>query len=420
VEGVAMTLATKRVNEDLFSGVITDVDPNIMNADDNRKTIDRIVIHHNAGTSDEGARRTWYVSTGVGTSANYQVTPTKIWGCVGEESVAYHAGKYSMNQRSIGIEHLNSTGAPSWLIAEETYKNSAKLIADICERYNIPIDRKHIIKHSEVYATACPGGIDIDKLIRMAKEIKSPTKAVKPTATLKITNVDFNKGEFKVVLSNINSPSGISKVEFPTWTSQNDQDDIKWYEGAKEGNNYVKYIKIADHKNERGVYIVHAYITTSNGERFGVGAYDMYLHSNVSGTLEITNPNYDAGTFDVVLKNPVSNNGIVSVQFPTWTDDKDQDDIKWYKGVKQADGSYKYTVKTSDHNKQTGKYHVHAYIELKNNQIVGVGGGTIDFVKPQVKPTTPKDEIIIAVKEDTSVKTVVLTEQQFNELKNKQ
>ena len=167
-----MAIATKRVNGDLFSGVITDVDPNIMNADNNRTTIDRIVIHHNAGTSDEGARRTWYVSTGVGTSAHYQVTPNKIWGCIGEESVAYHAGKYSMNQRSIGIEHLNSTGAPSWLIAEETYNNSAKLIADICERYNIPIDRKHIIKHSEVYATACPGGIDIDKLIRMAKEIK--------------------------------------------------------------------------------------------------------------------------------------------------------------------------------------------------------------------------------------------------------
>lgn len=51
-----------------------------------------------------------------------------------------------------------------------------------------------------------------------------------------ITKKIFKNGEFKVVLSNINSPSGISKVEFPTWTNENGQDDIKWYQGAKEGN----------------------------------------------------------------------------------------------------------------------------------------------------------------------------------------
>ncbi|MBF0699418.1 N-acetylmuramoyl-L-alanine amidase [Streptococcus danieliae] len=163
----------KKVGEDLFSGLITDIDPNLMYAGGTRAKIDRIVIHHNAGTSDENARRTWYVSSGNETSAHYQVTPDKIWGCVGENFPAWHAGNAEMNARSIGIEHLNSTGAPGWQIAEETYKNSAKLIADICRRYSIPIDRLHIIMHREVVATACPGGIDIDKLIRMAQEVAS-------------------------------------------------------------------------------------------------------------------------------------------------------------------------------------------------------------------------------------------------------
>lgn len=195
--GGSTSMSTKRINGDLYSGVITDADPNIMNSDNNRVKIDRIVIHHNAGTNDENARRTWYTSTGIGTSAHYQVTPTKIWGCVGEESVAYHAGNYAMNQRSIGIEHLNSTGAPTWLIAEETYKNSAKLIADICKRYNIPLDRRHIIGHREVSATACPGGINIDKLISMAKAINEPQKQPQPTPT-KPTN---STKEFKVKVS---------------------------------------------------------------------------------------------------------------------------------------------------------------------------------------------------------------------------
>lgn len=163
--------ATKRVNGDLFSGLITDVDEEIMNSDQNRLDIDTIVIHHNGGLSDEGARSTWYVSTGQGTSAHYQVTPDKIWGCVGEESVAYHAGNYEVNQRSIGIEHLNNRGEPDWTIAEETYRNSARLIADICNRYNLPINRETIHPHQEFTATDCPGGIDIDRLIQMVLEL---------------------------------------------------------------------------------------------------------------------------------------------------------------------------------------------------------------------------------------------------------
>lgn len=150
-----VAVPAKNINGEIYSGLITGVDPNAMNSDSNRTKIDRIVIHHNATTNDAVARHTWYVSSGHGTSAHYQVTPDKIWGCVGENYVAYHAGNYPMNQRSIGIEHLNNTGAPTWTIAEETYRNSAKLIRDICERYNIPIDRQHILKHGEVSSTAC-------------------------------------------------------------------------------------------------------------------------------------------------------------------------------------------------------------------------------------------------------------------------
>lgn len=76
-----------------------------------------------------------------------------------------------MNQRSIGIEHDATT---EHVASEETYKTSAELIADICRRYAIPLDREHIIKHSEVKATQCPGTLDIDRLIRMATEVLAP------------------------------------------------------------------------------------------------------------------------------------------------------------------------------------------------------------------------------------------------------
>jgi hypothetical protein len=45
-------------------------------------------------------------------------------------------------------------------------------VADICQRYNIPIDRQHIIKHSETpYATFCCGNLRIDWIVARAREI---------------------------------------------------------------------------------------------------------------------------------------------------------------------------------------------------------------------------------------------------------
>lgn len=135
--------------------------------------IDRIVIHHNASTADviPGVWQTRQAS------AHYQVTPNAIRQCVDEGNTAWHAGNWAMNLRSIGIEHLNSTGAPSWQVSPKTIERSAQLVADICNRYDISIDREHIIKHSEVpRATSCPGGLDIDKLVARARELAGQTE----------------------------------------------------------------------------------------------------------------------------------------------------------------------------------------------------------------------------------------------------
>lgn len=140
--------------------------------------IDRIVLHHNASTSDN-IPGVWQNRAA---SAHYQVTPNAIRQCVDEGNTAWHAGNWAMNLRSIGIEHLNSTGAPNWDVADETEERSAALVADICKRYGIPCDRGHILKHGEVSATACPGGLDIDKIVRRANEILGGASANIPAA----------------------------------------------------------------------------------------------------------------------------------------------------------------------------------------------------------------------------------------------
>lgn len=163
---------TKNINGDIYSDLITSSDSRPMAAGSiPRRKIDRIVIHHNATTNKNVAINTWLAGGAAQTSAHYEVADNEIIGTVGENVSAWHSGNYDMNARSIGIEHKNATGAPTWTISEATYASSAKLIADICKRYGFKPDATHIIPHKQVHATACPGGINMSKLIKMAQKV---------------------------------------------------------------------------------------------------------------------------------------------------------------------------------------------------------------------------------------------------------
>ncbi len=175
---------------EVYSKLITGKNPGLMNfSSRGGHKIDRIVIHHNATTNKNVAMNTWLQSSPAQTSAHYEVTPTEIIGCISESDAAWHCGgtggadqpKMSYpNQRSIGIENVNSTGAPNWSVAHATVVNTAKLVADICKRYNIPIDRSHILAHREVTATACPGGLNVDEVVKLAKQYYGGSTASKP------------------------------------------------------------------------------------------------------------------------------------------------------------------------------------------------------------------------------------------------
>lgn len=179
-----------------YSNLTTSKDPRLMfNGGLRQRAIDTIVVHHNATMNKQVALNTWTLEANNWTSAHYEITDTEIIGAVGENYVAYHAGgtggadvpKMSdPNGRSIGLEHVNSSGAPSWGVSDATLRNSARLIADICKRYNLPINRNTIKLHREVTSTACPGGLDIDKLIRYAQEAANASNV--PAAKFKVGN----------------------------------------------------------------------------------------------------------------------------------------------------------------------------------------------------------------------------------------
>ncbi|WP_315306676.1 N-acetylmuramoyl-L-alanine amidase [Enterococcus devriesei] len=175
---------------EVFSNLITSVNPKVMNSGSRGGCkIDRIILHHNATTNKDVAMNTWLVGGAAGTSAHYEITPTEIIGCVGEQYAAWHAGgtgpadppKISNpNYRSIGIENVNSTGAPSWSLDPRTITNCARLVADICKRYGIPCDRQHVLGHNEVTATACPGGMNVNEVVRLAQTYMANSGASNP------------------------------------------------------------------------------------------------------------------------------------------------------------------------------------------------------------------------------------------------
>ncbi|MFJ9118547.1 N-acetylmuramoyl-L-alanine amidase [Streptomyces sp. NPDC102394] len=72
--------------------------------------------------------------------------------CVREKDIAWHAGNWDYNTRSIGIEHEGWVDKPAYF-TDALYEQSAKLTAAVCSKYGIPKDRAHIIGHYEVPGT---------------------------------------------------------------------------------------------------------------------------------------------------------------------------------------------------------------------------------------------------------------------------
>lgn len=111
--------------------------------------IDMMVIHTVQG-SYSGCY-SWFANCSAQASAHYVVRSSdgQITQMVKEQDVAWHAGHWDTNTRSIGIEHEGYVDDPSYY-TDAMYQASAALTADVAARQGIPLDRSHIIGHDEV------------------------------------------------------------------------------------------------------------------------------------------------------------------------------------------------------------------------------------------------------------------------------
>lgn len=111
--------------------------------------IDSIVIHVTQASYANALD--WFQDPKAQTSSHYVVRSSdgQIAQSVSDMNIAWHAGNYSYNRTSIGIEHEGYVGNAKWF-TNDMYRSSAKLAAYMCDKYGIPIDRQHIFGHNEV------------------------------------------------------------------------------------------------------------------------------------------------------------------------------------------------------------------------------------------------------------------------------
>lgn len=73
------------------------------------------------------------------------------------DDVGWHAGNWYFNARSIGLEHEGYLAKGAWF-TEAMYRSSARLVRHLAGKYDIPLDRAHILGHDNVPGTT-PAGV---------------------------------------------------------------------------------------------------------------------------------------------------------------------------------------------------------------------------------------------------------------------
>ena len=192
---------------------------------------------------------------------------------------------------------------------------------------------------------------------------KTPEQ-LKPKASFAIENNNAKAGTFDAVITNISAPLGVKEVLVPSWSLANGQDDLIWHKAAKQmDGSYRVTIKAVDHKGEAGNYRADAYVVDRTNKRHYISEKVVSVnYARPSASLTIENNNAATGTFDAVVKNIIAPTGVKEILVPSWSLVGGQDDLIWHKATKQADGSYRATIKASDHKNSTGKYRADAYI----------------------------------------------------------
>ncbi|MFE0698475.1 N-acetylmuramoyl-L-alanine amidase [Streptomyces sp. NPDC058872] len=112
--------------------------------------IRQIVIHDTEGGYDGSLAA--LTDPNVPGSAHYLIRASDglVTQMIENKNLAWHAGNWTHNMHAIGVEHEGFAIKEGSWYTEPQYRSSAELVKFLADKYDVPIDREHIIGHDEV------------------------------------------------------------------------------------------------------------------------------------------------------------------------------------------------------------------------------------------------------------------------------
>ena len=208
----------------------------------------------------------------------------------------------------------------------------------------------------------------------------SSFKVSAPTATtIYVTNENKSNGTFDIVVSGINTASGVSSVRIPVWSEQ-DLSDLYWYNAERQSDGtYVAHANIKNHKYNYGVYAMQAYIKAKNGVE-AIAASKCYDFA--SPTPKVSTFKCDNEFNYILIAEDIPKGDLVTgVKFGVWN--QGLSDLKWYQAGKDEFGRWLAVVGVSEYAK-SGTYYGDAYVTLKDGSTVKLGGTSFKVSAPTV------------------------------------
>lgn len=162
--------------------------------------------------------------------------------------------------------------------------------------------------------------------------------------------------------------------------------DMKKIDGTPSGT-YNPVWRIEAYSDDYGVCVTNA-ITGTAGNQVARYVFVPYVEKTTPAptitSAKVSNVSSDGYTVTVTFD---AQEGVSSLQLPTWTEKNGQDDLVWH-NASVAGNTATFHVKASDHKGETGSYITHIYLTDKKGRRAPIYGLTATLPAP-VKDSLP-------------------------------
>ena len=361
---------------------------NVANAINKIKPDLAISVHHNSGgSSASGYEFYWSSYRDFDQEGVYEVSG--LWAgdtafrdsspCWAAQESKVFASVLERNFNGIGIDHRKTVErddyvqahvtCPSVLIEGGFISNPSESLLLASDAFQEKMSGRIVNSVSEYFGGA-------------TKDEKAPTADSITTPESPTTNAVFT-----VTANGVKDDlSGVSDVRAAVWCDWN---DLKWYPANNIGNGqWSVTVDIKNHEDRVGTYYIDYYATDNAGNDGYIGGETIDIVAVPSISNGVSSVRINNNQFKVYAKGFLNYSNLL---FPTWSNNDGMDDIKWYQGVRQTDGSYAILVDNSDHGYDVGKYYTDVYGTDSNGKQVYLGGTTQTIAQMTARNVTASE-----------------------------